>query len=402
VTVEPSAAHRSSHRSLLRQPRPGGGSVDAIVVPASRPAAYLLPAMEVASALGCRFVALCSGRVDLDEAAALAHGVLDLSWTLVEVGPDSAADLLRFGTSEIREAAESRVGDLSRKRNIGLLLAHLAGWRGILFLDDDIRDLSPRAVRAAAAVLERGRAVGMIATDFPDNSVVCHASRLSGRPQDVFVSGSALAVDTTAIDSFFPETYNEDWLFLYDLIRSRRVSAAGIVRQAPYRPFADPSRAAREEFGDVLAEGLMSLLHDRADVEQALEIEYWRQAIAERHRLFDEITAGLAGNCRQDPTEALRAIDAARGTLGLINGDVLAMFVRRWREDVKEWRKALLELEAPGTLSAALDLLELDYYDNGPAPVISLRPVPKAVDPALVSGPVAVSAPVLAVSGSRG
>ena len=52
MTPKPSGTHRQSHRTLLRQERCGDGSVDAIVMPASRPAANLLPAMEVASALG--------------------------------------------------------------------------------------------------------------------------------------------------------------------------------------------------------------------------------------------------------------------------------------------------------------------------------------------------------------
>ena len=104
--------------------------------------------------------------------------------------------MLEFSTSEIPAATRTRLGDLSAKRNIGLLLARLVGWHGVLFLDDDIRDVSPRTVRAAGDALRPGRATGMIAADFPDNSVVCHAARLAGLRQDVFVSGSALAVDT--------------------------------------------------------------------------------------------------------------------------------------------------------------------------------------------------------------
>lgn len=368
MTVVSLGAHRSSHRTLLRQPKSGSGSVDAIVVPASRPAAYLLPAMEVASTLGCEFVALCSGRAKLDEAAGLAVEVPDLSWTLVDIREDSASDLLRFGTGEIREASQSRVGDLSRKRNIGLLLAHLAGWRGLLFLDDDIRDLSPRTVRTAASVLRPGRAVGMVATDFPDNSVVCHALRLCGGAQDVFVSGSALAVDTTSIESFFPEVYNEDWLFLYDLVRSRRVSAAGVVRQAPYKPYEDVTRAAREEFGDILAEGLMSLLHDRVDVENALEPAYWTHVIGQRHRLLDVISTRLARDEHRDGAAALGAVHAAGIALDSFDAAVLSMFVRRWREDVKDWHKRILRLTPTRSVETALDVLGLRHVrDLGPS-----------------------------------
>jgi hypothetical protein len=333
--------------------------VDAIVMPASRPAANLLPAMEVASALGCHFVALCSGRTGVEEAAGLAEEVPDLAWTSVELPAGWSSELLEFSTSEIPQATRSRLGDLSTKRNIGLLLARLLGWRGLLFLDDDIRDLSPRTVRAAAYGLRPGRAAGMIPTDFPDNSVVCHAARKAGRRQDVFVSGSALAVDTRKITSFFPEVYNEDWLFLYDLVGFRRVSAAGVVRQAPYRPFANPGRAASEEFGDLLAEALMSLHHQRADVRCALDTDFWRSAIAQRHALLAEITTGLAAVPGAGP--ALAAVEAARAVLTELDAGVLSGYVGRWLEDVQQWQRRLELLPRLDSVDAALDYLDLPY-----------------------------------------
>lgn len=367
MTQEPVASHRHSHRSLLRHGKVVGGSVDAIVMPASRPAAHLLPSMEVAAGLGCHFVALCSGRTSITEAAGLAVEVPDLAWTLVDMRDAQPAGLLQFGTSEIREASDSRIGDLSRKRNTGLLLAHLARWSRVLFLDDDIRDVSPRAVRSAVSDLRPGRAAGMVATDFPDNSVVCHAARLAGRKQDVFVSGSALAVETTKIESFFPEVYNEDWLFLYDMVRERRVSATGIVRQAPYKPFAKAARAAGEEFGDLLAEGLMSVLHAGEKVERALEPDYWSEAIDQRHRLLREIIDGLEGRGDQpDGEAALAAVRAARTTLEHLDSAVLSMFVRRWREDVADWKKRLLGLDQVGSPDAALDILGLSRTTSGP------------------------------------
>jgi hypothetical protein len=365
MSHEPTAAHYWTHRALLRPLRPGPGGIDAIVVPASRPAAYLLPAMEVAAGLGCEFVALCSGRVRRDEAAGLAVEVPDLSWTLVDVDKQSGAGLLDFGTSDFRQVASTALGDLSRKRNLGLLLAHLAGWRGIMFLDDDIRDVSPQALRSVATKLGPGRAVGMLAIDFPDNSVVCHALRLAGRPQDVFISGSALAVDTTEIRSFFPEVYNEDWLFLHDLIRSHLAAAVGQVRQAPYRPYVDPGRAVREEFGDLLAEGLMSLVHDRGELEQAQRPAFWRRAIDQRIRLLDLITEGLVRRAHhRDRIPALRAVAAARATLETFDGDVLARYVRHWRTDVEQWQWRLQKLPVTGSLAGALDHLGLVHETN--------------------------------------
>jgi hypothetical protein len=358
VSREPLAAHHLSHRGLLRPTlEHGGGAVSAIVVPASRPAAYLLPAMEVATDLGCEFVALCSGRCRIKEAARLAAEMPGLAWTLVDLPAGWTSRLVDFRTAEVPAATATRVGDLSLKRNIGLLLAQLAGWRGVLFLDDDIRDLSPRTVRRAASALRPGWATGMIAEEFPDNSVVCHALRLSGRPQQVFVSGSALAVDTTTVDSFFPAVYNEDWLFFYNRVRAQRVSATGVVRQAPYRPYADPERAKREEFGDLLAEGLMSFLHAQTKVSRALDRSYWAQAIDQRAELLEGITTRLTGVDDRDAAPAMAAVQAARKELESFQADVLAAYVGLWRADLRDWTRWLAGLSREHSLEAALDRL---------------------------------------------
>lgn len=336
-------------------------------MPASRPAANLLPAMELAATLGCQLVVLCSGRTRVEEAAALAVEVPDLDWTLVDLDGGWPGELLELGTSQIPEAVASRLGDLSLKRNLGLLLAHLAGWDSVLFLDDDIRDLSPRTVRRAASILRPGRATGMIAEEFPDNSVVCHALRLSGVRQDVFVSGAALLVDCSTVDSFFPEAYNEDWLFLHDRVRHGLVSATGTVRQAPYRPYENPARARSEEFGDVLAEGLMSLAHERRPAGQYLDPGHWEAVIRQRHALLDAIAARLTGSDRRDAETALAAVDAARTRLGTFDGALFEMYVSSWRQDLRDWQKRVDKLPRLGTLGGALDALDLRYVADSVA-----------------------------------
>ena len=81
------------------------------------------------------------------------------------------------------------------KRNVGLALAKMLGWRRIFFLDDDIRDIAYPDLQRTVDMLGSFSAAGMWVTDFPDNSIVCHANRMTGGSQDVFVSGAALAVD---------------------------------------------------------------------------------------------------------------------------------------------------------------------------------------------------------------
>ena len=100
------------------------------------------------------------------------------------------------------------------KRNLGRLLARLMRWDKIMFLDDDIFGVTLTDLAKIASQLDSHQVTGLISRSFPDNSVVCHANRLSGRDQDNFVTGAALGVNCAEKPlDFFPDVYNEDWLF---------------------------------------------------------------------------------------------------------------------------------------------------------------------------------------------
>ena len=45
--------------------------------------------------------------------------------------------------------------DISRKRNLGLLIGRACGWRRMLFLDDDIRRLNMEKLSSAADLLRK-------------------------------------------------------------------------------------------------------------------------------------------------------------------------------------------------------------------------------------------------------
>lgn len=83
----------------------------------------------------------------------------------------------------------------------------------------------------------------MTATDFPDNFVVCHAHRQVRTALDVFVGGSVLAVNRAQPFTFFPDVYNEDWLFFYDNACSAQLGWSGRnTTQLYYDPFEQPQR----------------------------------------------------------------------------------------------------------------------------------------------------------------
>ncbi len=259
--------------------------------------------------------------------------------------------------------------DIARKRNVGLMLARLCGWRTVMFLDDDIRDLTADGVAAAAALTARFGAAGFKIENYPDNSVVCHAHRLAGgTAQDVFPGGSALVIDVARADTFFPAIYNEDWLFLFDAAQAGSVTMAGTLSQLGYRPFAHPGRAASEEFGDLIAEGLYRLLYEGAVVADATRL-YWRHVIERRFRLIDDIADRLLGKPAAPVADrALMSLAAARKRLAGVTELACLSFVRAWRADVTAWREAVTYLPDLASLADAAKVLNLTAEDRDTTP----------------------------------
>jgi hypothetical protein len=346
-------------------------ALDAIIVPASRPANNLESAIEAAKAIGCRLVVLCSFRTDPADLQKLLDDKNLATATVVKVPENYDHSLFDFETTRWAREGDGKLvcavrsSDLSIKRNIGLALARMLGWNRIFFMDDDIGDIDANAIIGTVSLLGTEgpggphRSAGMAVKDFPDNSVVCHARRQIGEYQDVFVSGSVLAVDTSAPFDFFPDIYNEDWLFFYRDAAGERLTSSGFkARQLPYNPFADPLRAVGQEFGDVIAEGLYALLHSKLGSEAAGE-EYWRMFLDDRHRILDEILERLHMAPADIRDEISTAIFAARATLREIEPNMCVQYIHAWRNDLRQWGKRLETLRSAGSIEQALNELML-------------------------------------------
>lgn len=347
-------ATTEAHAELLGPVRSGSGrSLDAVVVSASRPAANLRSAMRLAAGLGCRLVALCSGAARPGDVLRLAAGVPGLRHAVVPVPAGYGVGSVRFRT-DAHQVRAGRLGDLSTKRTVGLLLGHRAGWESVLFLDDDIRALGPATVRRAVGALVPGGAAGMPAREFPDNSIVCHANRRTGYEQDVFVSGSALVVDCGRITSFFPRIYNEDWMFLAPAIAAGAVSEVGMCRQLAYEPFEDPERAATQEFGNVVADGLMSAMH-QGDLGAALRPDFWAAYLPRRK----DFIGGIARRTRGDDHAVLAALAAAERRRAAISPAELVAYVADWRRDLDGWQDGLARMSRGLPFRAVLRALAL-------------------------------------------
>jgi hypothetical protein len=338
--------------------------LDAVIVPASRPAWNLDPAITLARASHCALLILCSHRAKPAEVHELLAERSFNDAIVVDLPAGYGHEMFDFqGLESIKDdlpaACFYYASDLSMKRNIGLVVARMLGWRRIFFLDDDIRDINAADVHRTVAMLGSYRTAGMRVTSFPDNSVACHAHRMTRGRQDVFVTGAALAVDCQQKTGFFPNIYNEDWLFFYDDAAHGRLGSSGHeVTQLRYDPFDDARRAEWQEFGDALAEGLYALLDRGLGLKHATR-EYWYDFLCARQIFIDKIIE-RSGMAKPEIRERLLLSvgQAQKCSIGIFP-QVLERYIRLWRRDLHDWKQRLArvsQMQSPDTALRALDL----------------------------------------------
>ena len=354
--------------------------LDAIIVPASRPATHLDHAVTLARAAGCWLLVLCSKRCRGSEVSEFLAVRSYYKTIVIDLPPGYSHELLHFPAllalqDELPEACGYVVTDLSMKRNLGLVLARMLGWRRVFFLDDDIRDIAYPDLQTTVNMLSSFSAAGLWVTDFPDNSIACHANRMTDRNQDVFVSGAALAVDCDADIGFFPDIYNEDWLFFFDDVsRGRLANSCLLATQLCYYPFARAQRAAWQEFGDVLAEGLYALLHLGLGWEQAT-CEYWTQFLEVRRSFLEGIITRWQNVHPEMQAEMLVSVYSALKCLLSIKPDVCERYVRHWRQDLADWRQRAAGIEKVPSVEAALAKMHLvSWASVGSTAKVTYRP----------------------------
>lgn len=389
-----------THNSLARRGQPGSPpadamGLDAIIVPGTRPAEYLDHAVTLARAANCWLVILCSHYLYDHAVKEYLDARSFRKAIVIDLPSGYSHPLFEFRRLlDIRDQLPSVCGnhvtDLSMKRNIGLVLAKMLGWRRVFFLDDDIRDIAYPELQRTVDMLGTFSAAGMWVTDFPDNSIVCHANRMTGGSQDVFVSGAALAVNCGSDIGFFPDIYNEDWLFFFDAAAKGRLGNSYFkATQLYYYPFANAGRAAWQEFGDALAEGLYTLLHLRRDISHATT-KYWL-LFCEARRDFLEATLSRAQDAPLDIRHEITAsLESALKCLAGIDPDLLARYVEAWRQDLEEWKHRWAGIREMPSLDEALTALGLPATAPTSSPRRILHPQ-DSVKPSPAPGPVTIS-----------
>ncbi len=334
--------------------------INAIIVPTFRRPAYLAEAANLARALNCILVTLHSGRWTT-AAKAAEQLPADVKLIAIDIPEPTELNLPCWETSRLLAGSVfARRTDLSTKRNLALMLSHVAGWSRILFLDDDITGLNPDDVREASGLLNIHNAVGLQIGGFPDHSVVCHAYLQAGGKQESFIGGGALAVEVNRSNSFFPDIYNDDWFFLLDGKKSLQPTAVtGGAVQYPYDPFRSPDRARAEELGDVLAEGIYWLLDQDRPIIDADE-DYWNGFLMKRRRFIEGVVEMVKGCDTIEPNDKARRIAALKGSLGrlaLITPILCESYLRAWADDRERWQRHIEQLPTRQSLGQAIAAL---------------------------------------------
>jgi hypothetical protein len=347
--------------------------VDAIIVPTFRSAEQIRTAVELASQARCQLLLLYTDNFPpglSDVLAGLKHGEA----TPLVVRSDARDDrLLDLGADLPQSFAAPAALDISRKRNLGLLIGRMCGWTRMLLLDDDIRRINIEKLSAAAALLDTYPVVGLQVIKYPDASVVGHARRLTGRMQVPFVSGGSLLIDPQRLDGFFPAIYHEDWLCIINHLRVGEVAIGGTVGQKVYKPFAVPERARNEEFGDIFVSGLLWLIYAHNKTIATVPIpterpaDYWREAtdrrfweriLDERVALLDDVTARLK-MIYPDNENAHQSLDIAWQRCAELTPDEFVSVATKWMTNLEVWRERTSSLPQTNSIEKALSELGL-------------------------------------------
>jgi hypothetical protein len=365
--VRQKASHSRLLRSVVEPLTLRPSQLNAIIVPATRPASSFADLIDLSARLGTLLVVLCSRRTKLSHVTKHVAATPGAKALVIDVPADFRLPNMPTWTSTFALANGGRTSDLSLKRNLGLQLARLNGWSKVVFLDDDITLRDTSAFTRLARHLDNHQIAGMICRDYPDNSVVCHARRVAGLQQDNFVSGSALGVHCGDLPlPFFPDIYNEDWFFFSKAVARHELVSVGDTTQSRYYPFADPDRARHEEFGDLLAEGLYALIEDVDDrhlpyhrMLACADAKYWSAFIGARHESLratrtrlEGFGAHTSGGC--EPDAALRSLDAAEEQLSTITTGLCMDFVEAWQCDLQDWEATCMKTNNAGSVREAM------------------------------------------------
>ena len=267
----------------------------------------------------------------------------------------------------------------TRKRNLGLLVARMLGWRTVLFLDDDIRGLDAADVCRSTGGLQRSSAVGFEVERWSDRSVVGRIDPTGTARHGGVVGAAALLIDgTSPLLKHFPAIHNADWLFLYDaLLHGKVQQAPGRVHRLVDAAAVNAHRAGSQEFGEVIRTGLMHYVRHRGRALVPLHEGYWREILAGRREFIDEVADRLtAPTPNPHVVTARNVVREAEQRHAAITPASCVRFYQHWRRERRIWQERLTAVRPAGSVGEALHRLRLEPARPTPARLSRLAGAP--------------------------
>lgn len=239
-----------------------------------------------------------------------------------------------LGTSNHKYIHYQSSWDLPIKRNYAILYSREQKINNILLLDDDIRNLTPDILKNGCNLLKNNSVSGCFVDNEIDTSILGHLQKRAGETFYPFLSGSFLFIKPLSVKSFFPNIYNEDWLFMMPYIFDNSICSFGNVSQRDNDSLGDINRVKLQEFGDIIAEGLYTLIH-LGEYSQRFETSYWNEVIKERRYIFDALLKTLLDTTYR--TLIYTAIETNKN----IQPEYCAEFINVLENDILKWNNYL-------------------------------------------------------------
>ena len=226
--------------------------------------------------------------------------------------------------------------DIWSKRNYALVFSLLNEFSRILLIDDDVIT-SKGLIQDAISLSGTYSLIGAKICGMPDRSVVGHICLLLNLVNQRFISGHFLAVNVSSAAAFyFPNVYNEDWIFMLLNSLNAPIARYGTIFHLYWNPYDETGgRAAFEEKGEILIEGLARLILSGAGITRLGESEHWEGVICERRQKLDKLTS--TDVVRSSP--ALKAIlECCRSVASRLRPGDFVSFWNDYNNKVGEWR----------------------------------------------------------------
>jgi hypothetical protein len=234
-------------------------------------------------------------------------------------------------------------------RNYALVLAKLLGFQRVIMIDDDIIFRGAKQVFNILSALSRFDIVGARTIGMPDDSVVGHLIRALGLEQDEFISGQFVGIDISAVDYYFPNIYNEDWVFFLFQTATSSLARISEVEQLAFDPFRNFRRKSLfQEFGEIAVDGVFNAVVAKKDLSLLYTKDFWTDVCRERAKLLEELSEVVKSHPNRRVFELI--LKGLQRYHLSIHPEQFRLFFENYRDSLSDWHTLLSTLSRYGEI----------------------------------------------------